>query len=153
MKKQEIENRFRYNDIHLFDDFQPGGMNGGGSNGRCGSVPPHPAGGHYVDVVHANSNGTTTYLNGSPFASPSPRPPSNGVGAPPPPLPSSGGADVKSFSNGTAHPNGPPGYPSPVPHQSSHRYPPLPPTSSLPESSPPPQHSHPPNGLQWHCQY
>jgi hypothetical protein len=80
-------------------------------NGRCGSVPPHFNG---QDGV---------FMNGSPFTSPSPRPPSSNN-------PPSGGGD--NFRNGGGsnsvesngqqiHPNGPPGYPSPspIPHQSS----------------------------------
>ena len=88
----------------------------GQMNGRCGSVPPHFNGTDSASSVgHSGSNG---YMNGSPFASPSPRPPSSN------PPPDSNGSSFRNGSESnaqTAHPNGPPGYPSqsPVPHQSS----------------------------------
>lgn len=84
-------------------------------NGRCGSVPPH-----FTD-------GGNGYMNGSPFTSPSPRPPSSNppgvVGV----VVNGGGGGGENFRNGETnglpgHPNGPPGYPSPspIPHPSSH---------------------------------
>lgn len=92
----------------------------GQMNGRCGSVPPHFNGADSAGNSQIGNGSSNGYMNGSPFASPSPRPPSSN----PPPDTQNGGS---SFRNGnessaqTAHPNGPPGYPSqsPVPHQSS----------------------------------
>ena len=74
-------------------------------NGRCGSVPPH-----FTNGGGGQENG---YMNGSPFTSPSPRPPS------------SNNPPGESFRNGSTesnglHPNGPPGYPSPSPIPHSH---------------------------------